>query len=184
MFLQLPALHILFPTTSLSHCLPRKNFQAGDTIIDSASCNLTTLSSFCPLERVLLDIPCMYCLTRTHGRARGGSSKILDAVAANEPGGANMTLNYFWLTMISLAWATHAAALGPAATPHFGMTVLSADDRSHGVSLPSATLEVTFAEFMSLPQSGLLGAVLELKLLFCNISKLPTSHSPGDTVYR
>jgi hypothetical protein len=102
----------------------------------------------------------MYILARLHGRARGGSSKILDAVAANEPGGANVTLNYFWLTMISLAWAAHAAAVGVASAPSFGVAASSAEQHAstHGVTLASSEREVTFAEFANLPHSARLGA--------------------------
>jgi hypothetical protein len=109
----------------------------------------------------------MYCLTRIHGRSRGGSSKILDAVAASEPGGANVTLNYFWLSMISFAWACHASALGEAAAPSFGATTLSEEESLslHGVVLPSTTRDVSFAEFMRLPHSARLGATMNRFLL-------------------
>ena len=110
----------------------------------------------------------MYCLTRTHGRARGGSSKILDAVAAKEPGGSNLTLNYFWLGMISLAWAAHAAAAG-ATAPSFGTALVPGEQSAalHGVVLPDAVHDVAFAEFMNLPWSAQLGAVVEPSTNMC-----------------
>ena len=100
----------------------------------------------------------MYCLTRTNGRARGGSSKTLDAMTASEPGGSSLTLNYFWLTMISLAWASHAATVGPVAAPSFGVMMLG-DSASHGIGLPSVTRDLEFADFMLLPPCAALGEV-------------------------
>lgn len=100
----------------------------------------------------------MYCLTRTIGRARGGSSRILDTMSASVPGGSNLTLDYFWLTMLSMAWASHAAAVGPEQAPSFG--VLRNSGRVfRGVDLPDAQA-LEFEDFMQLPPCAkLLGAI-------------------------
>ena len=99
----------------------------------------------------------MYCLTRSIGRGRGGSSKILDAMSASAPGGSHVTLDYFWLTMISLSWASHASSVGAAAAPSFGVT--KSDGVDHGVQLPDVAVEMPFEDFMRLPHCEKLGAV-------------------------
>ncbi len=80
-----------------------------------------------------------------------------------------MTLNYFWLSMISLAWAAHAAAAG-AAAPSFGRAVVPGEHSAalHGVVLPDAEHDVAFAEFMNLPWSTPLGAVCEQRICACS----------------
>lgn len=110
------------------------------------------------------DISSMYCLTRTHGRARGGSSRILDAMAAGVPGGSNVTLDYFWLTMMSLAWASYAATLRPDEAPSFGM--LKSDGRGFHdrVELPEAH-SLDFQDFIQLPHCTKLGALHARRIL-------------------
>ena len=140
-------------TTSSSLNSLKRNFQAGATTRGCAPCTCPVCARSC--ER-FCDILSMYCLTRSIGRASGGSGRILDAMSASVPGGSNVTLDYFWLSMLSLAWASHAAAVGPARAPSFGMTTI---DGSHGVDLQGAHV-LWFDDFMQLPQSAKLGAVL------------------------
>jgi hypothetical protein len=140
-------------TTSSSLNSPKRNFQAGATTKGCVPCTCPACARHC--ER-FCHILSMYCLSRSIGRASGGSGRILDAMSVSVPGGSNVTLDYFWLSMLSLAWASHAAAVGPARAPSFGMM---ASDGSHGVIVPGANV-MWFDNFMQLPQCAKLGAVL------------------------
>ena len=104
-------------------------------------------------------------------------------------GGAHLTVNYFWLNMISLCWASHCAANPDAGGPaplHPVCVLLQpclhsctlcplslattdsaalgrfsvAEDSSHGVAVAAYTDQMSFDNFMLLPQAAKLGVLV------------------------
>ena len=73
-----------------------------------------------------------------------------------------MTLDYFWLTMISLSWASHASSVGAAVAVSFG--VMKSDGGDHGVQLPDVEHNMSFEDFMRLPHCAKLGVGVDSAL--------------------